>query len=57
MITLAALIITLIILAIIAVIVFLIGGTAFLLTFGDVIVAILIIGLIVKHFLKKKKKN
>ena len=51
MITLTALIITLIILAIIAVIVFLIGGTAFLLTFGDVIVAIL------KHFLKKKKKN
>ena len=40
MITLAALIITLIILAIIAVIVFLIGGTAFLLTFGDIIVAI-----------------
>lgn len=57
MITLTAVIITLIILAIIAVIVFLIGGTAFLLTFGDVIVAIFIIGLIVKHFLKKKKKN
>lgn len=57
MITLAALIITLIILAIIAVIVFLIGGTAFLLTFGDVIIAIFIISLIVKHFLKKKKKN
>ena len=57
MITLTALIITLIILAIIAVIVFLIGGTAFLLTFGDVIVAIFIVSLIVKHFLKKKKKN
>ena len=57
MITLAALIITLIILAIIAMIMFLIGGTAFLLTFGDAIVAIFIISLIVKHFLKKKKKN
>lgn len=57
MITLTALIITLIILAVIAVFVFLIGGTAFLLTFGDVIVAIIIIGFIVKHFLNKKKKN
>ena len=57
MITLTALIIALIILTIIAAIVFLIGGTAFLLTFGDVIIAIFIISLIVKHFLKKKKKN
>lgn len=57
MITLTALIITLIILAVIAVFAFLIGGTAFLLTFGDVIVAIIIIGFIVKHFLNKKKKN
>ncbi len=57
MITLAVLIIALIILAIVAVIVFLIGGTAFLLTFGDVIVAIFIISLIVKHFLKKKRRT
>ena len=57
MITLTALIITLIILAVIAVFAFLIGGTAFLLTFGDVIVAIIIIGFIVKHFLNKKKKS
>ena len=55
MITLAVLVIAFIILAIIAAVVFLVGGTAFLLTFGDVIVAIIIIGLIVKHFLKKKK--
>lgn len=57
MFTLTALIITLIILAVIAVFAFLIGGTAFLLTFGDVIVAIIIIGFIVKHFLNKKKKS
>ena len=55
MITLTILVIALLILAVTAVLVFLAGGTAFLLTFGDVIVAIVIIGLIVKHFIKKKK--
>ncbi len=55
MITLTILIIALLILAVTAIFLFLAGGTAFLLTFGDVIVAVIIIGLIVKHFLKKKK--
>ena len=54
MITLLILVIALTILAIVGAFVFLAGGTAFLLTFGDVIVAIIIIGLIVKHFMKKR---
>lgn len=55
MIALTILVIALLILAVTAVLVFLAGGTAFLLTFGDVIVAIVIIGLIIKHFTKKKR--
>ena len=33
------------------------GGAAFLLTFGDVIIAILIIVAIIRHFWKKKHKE
>lgn len=57
MITLATLIILLVVLLLIGIAVFFVGGTAFLLTFGDVIVAIFIIAMIVKHFTKKKNKN
>ncbi len=54
MITLTILIIALAIIAIVGIFAFLIGGTAFILTFGDVIIAAVIIGLIIRHFLKKK---
>ena len=57
MITLATLITLLVVLLLIGIAVFFVGGTAFLLTFGDVIVAIFIIAMIVKHFTKKKNKN
>ena len=33
------------------------GGAAFLLTFGDVIIAVLIIVAIIRHFWKKKHKE
>lgn len=57
MITLATLIALLVVLLLIGIAVFFVGGTAFLLTFGDVIIAIFIIAMIVKHFTKKKNKN
>ena len=57
MITLATLIVLLMVLLLIGIAVFFVGGTAFLLTFGDVIIAIFIIAMIVKHFTKKKNKN
>lgn len=50
------LLLTIIILITIVVIAVSIGGSIFVIVFGDVIVCIFIIGLIIKHLLKRKKK-
>lgn len=57
MITLTIFVIALLIIAIVLAFTLLAGGAAFLVTFGDVIIAVFIIAMIVKHFLKKKKGN
>lgn len=57
MITLTILVIALLIIAIVLAFTLLAGGAAFLVTFGDVIIAVFIVTMIVKHFLKKKKGN
>lgn len=55
MITLTILVIAFLIIAIVAAFTLLAGGVAFLVTFGDVIIAVFIIAMIMRHFLKKKK--
>ena len=50
------LLLTIIILLAIVVIAVSIGGSIFVVVFGDVIVCIFLIGLIIKHLIKKKKK-
>ena len=54
MITLTTLVITLIVLAVIAAIVLATGGLAFIVAFGDVIIAAGVIALIARHFIKKR---
>ena len=48
--------IVLLLLAISAIIAVAVGGVAFILVFGDVIVCVMIIVFIVKHLTKKRKK-
>lgn len=55
MITFLALVLILIILAVVSVIILAVGGSAFILVFGDLIVCIAIIVWIIKHIFKKKK--
>lgn len=55
MITLTILVIALLFVAIALAFTLLAGGAAFIVTFGDVIIAVILIAMIVKHFLKKKK--
>ena len=50
------LLLTIIILLAIVVIAISIGGSMFIVVFGDVIVCIFLIGLIIKHLGKRKKK-
>ena len=50
------LLLTIIILLAIVVIAISIGGSMFIIIFGDVIVCIFLIGLIIKHLLKRRKK-
>lgn len=54
MITFIILLITLLSLAIAAVLIFLAGGFGFILAFGDLIVCVLIIGLIIRLFMRRK---
>lgn len=54
MITLSILVIVLLVLAVVASLIALVCGSAFLLVFGDLIIAALIIGLIIKLFRRKK---
>ena len=55
MIMLLALALILVILAVVGVIILAVGGSAFILIFGDLIVCIAIIVWIIKHIFKKKK--
>ena len=55
MMTFCILVITLLTLGMLSALVLAVGGAAFLAVFGDVLVCGLIIGLIVKLFVKKKK--
>lgn len=55
MITFLALVLILVILAVVSVIILAVGGSAFILVFGDLIVCIAIIVWIIKHIFKKKK--
>lgn len=57
MITLTLLLIAIAILVIVGAVSLFVGGAAFVLTFGDVILAGVIIFLIVRHFVKKKHKD
>ena len=50
------LLLTIIILLAIVVIAVSVGGSIFIVVFGDVIVCIFLIGLIIKHLLKRRKK-
>ena len=54
MITFIILLVTLLSLAIAAVLIFLAGGFGFILAFGDVLVCVLIIGLIIRAFIRRK---
>lgn len=54
MITLALIAAVILVAAIIAIVAIISGGIGFLLTFGDIIVAVLIIWLVVKAFIKKR---
>ena len=45
------------ILIIAGIITILVGGTAFVLTFGDVIIAVIIIYFIIRHFVRKHKNK
>ena len=49
------LLLMLVILAIIVVLAVSVGGAAFILVFGDVIVCMVLIGLILKHLFKRRK--
>ena len=55
MILFLVLVLTLLILVVVSAVILTIGGSAFLLIFGDVIVCISIIVCIIRHFIKKKK--
>ena len=55
MITFLALILILVVLIIISAIILAVGGSAFILVFGDLIVCIAIVVWIIKHIFKKKK--
>lgn len=57
MITLTLLLITIAILVIVGAVCLFVGGAAFVLTFGDVILAGVIIFLIIRHFVKKNHKD
>ena len=57
MITLILLCIITAILIIAGIITILVGGTAFVLTFGDVIIAGIIIYFIIRHFVRKHKNK
>ena len=57
MITLILLVLIAAILIIAGVITILVGGTAFVLTFGDVIIAGIIIYFIIRHFVQKHKNK
>lgn len=54
MILFTLLMIALVVFAIITIITILIGGVGFIVIFGDLIICILLIAWIIKHFLKKK---
>ena len=54
MILFTLLMIALVVFAVITIITILIGGVGFIVVFGDLIICILLIVLIIKHFLKKK---
>lgn len=55
MITLTLLLIAIAVLVIVSAICLFVGGAAFILTFGDVILAGVIIFAIIRHFIKKHK--
>lgn len=57
MITLTLLLIAIAILVIVGAVCLFVGGAAFVLTFGDVILAGVIIFLIIRHFVKKNHKD
>ena len=48
---------TLLVLATIVVVAVSIGGSAFILLFGDIIVCIVLIGLLIKHIIKRSNKK
>ena len=54
MILFTLLMIALVVFAVITIITILIGGVGFIVIFGDLIICILLIAWIIKHFLKKK---
>ena len=57
MITLILLVLIAAILIVAGIITILVGGTAFVLTFGDVIIAGIIIYFIIRHFVQKHKNK
>lgn len=48
---------TLLVLATIVVVAVSIGGSAFILLFGDIIVCMILIGLLIKHIIKRSNKK